>query len=270
MQCREVECIIPSYLKGEETETVTLIDSHLAECKSCREIADLMKNVSKNLANITPLKPEKGFVNRIHNRILKTGPQVVKGPGETTTRLEAVGKSSRRTSLSNRQKHKKANLSFVELIKVYMSKVKTPAFAYAFAVHLVVLGLCIFLYRAESKNINRTIDAPSLRYLAYGNALQQNMKMGKIKVDVLMQNGEVYITKNNYCIQVQLTKPIKGDFEVATIVDGELTLEQSTIDRYFKDSEVTILVFNGAVEVWSKSTFDKYIETEVGVSVEPA
>lgn len=262
MQCKEVESVIPSYLKGEETETVTLIDSHLAECKSCREMADLMKSVSKNLAAIPSIKPEKGYLSKIHSRIQKSVPEVAKGPGETTTRLEAVSKISRRTSLSNRHKAKIRNMSFAEKINFYfLSKIRTPAFAYAFTIHMVVLGLCIFLYKSETKN--SFSEAQSLRYAAYDNRIEQNVDTGKIKIDLLVKNGEVYITQNKYCIQVQLNKPLKGDYDVAHVVNGELQLESSIVSKYFQDKEVTILVFNGAVEVWSKSSFEKYILEEV-------
>ena len=66
-----------------------------------------------------------------------------------------------------------------------------------------------------------------MRYAAYDSRIEQNVEMGKIKIDLLVKNGEVYITQNKYCIQVQLNKPLKGDFLVAQVVNGELKLDSS-------------------------------------------
>ena len=148
---------------------------------------------------------------------------------------------------------------------LHVPKIKPPAFAYSFAVHVVVLGLCFVLYRAEAKiSKERRDDAQSLRFAAYNKAIHQNVTLGTIDINVLSKSGEVYITQNARCIQIQLSKP-KGDYILATLENGELKLDPKIVSKYFKDSEVTILVFNGAVEVWSKNTLEKYIEEEVAI-----
>ena len=267
MQCREIECIIPSYIKGEEKENSAIIKAHLEECKSCRECADLMVSLSKDLAGLPRIKPEKGYLEKIHSKTLlaKKAVKKAKAPGETTTSMAAVSRSGR-MSTSSRLTANKADMTLFEKIDFYfLRKLRTPAFAYSFAVHVVVLGLCFVLYRAEVKiSKERRDDAQSLRFAAYNKAIHQNVTLGTIDINVLSKSGEVYITQNARCIQIQLSKP-KGDYILATLENGELKLDPKIVSKYFKDSEVTILVFNGAVEVWSKNTLEKYIEEEVAI-----
>lgn len=273
MQCKEVECIIPSFIKGEESEMVSLIQTHLESCKSCREMVDLATCLSKDLAKLTPIVPEVDFLSKIHNRIDKGGKVATKSTGETTTRLQAVSKSSRH-STSSRYNLPKVELPFFEKLKsiFFVGKLKTPAFAYAFAIHFVVFGFCVFNYieyKADTRNAsNKANDAQSLRRIAFNSATHQSVNSGKININVLSKNGEVYITQTASCIQILLSKPLKGDYIVANVKDGELTLEQNLIDKYFQDSEVSILVFNNAVEVWSKNKLEEYVRDEV--SLKPA
>lgn len=271
MQCKEVECIIPSFLKGEEGEMVASVQLHLDNCKSCREMADVSASLTKELAKLNPIVPEKNFLSKIHKKIEKGG-VVEKSTGETTTRLQAVVKSSRH-STSSRYNMKKVELSFIEKIKSYfvVGRLKTPAFAYAVGIHVVVLGLCIFSYMGRTNLGDSKInarDAYTLRGMAYNSASHQNVVMGKINIGVLSSNGEVYITQTSRCIQIQLTRPTKGSFITTTIKDGELQLEQFVIDKYFPEKEISVLVFKSGVEVWSRNELEEYMREQI--SVKPA
>lgn len=271
MQCKEVECIIPSFLKGEENEMVASVQSHLDICKSCRDVAETSASLTKELAKLNMIVPEKDFLSKIHKKIEKNEVRE-KSSGETTTRLQTVSKSSRH-STSSRYNLNKVDLSFFEKLKSYfiMGNIKTPAFAYAVAIHAVVLGMCIFFYmdRANSNiSKNNARDAFSLRSMAYNSAINQNVIMGKINIGVLSSSGEVYITQTSRCIQIQLTKPAKGSYITTTIKDGELQLEQSVIDKYFPDHEISVLVFKSGVEVWSKGELEEYMREQF--SVKPA
>ena len=214
------------------------------------------------------IKPEKGYLDKIHSRTQKSNAVIekkkAKAPGETTTSMAAVSRSNRMSSIS-RYHLKTSELSFFEKINLhFFSKLRTPAFSYAVGVHLVILGLCIFLYQAEIKiSNNKPSDVQGLRFQAFSTAIQQNIFMGKIKLDSLAHSGEVYIVQTSRCLQIQKNKPLKGLYMVATIENDELQLDQAVIDRYFKNGEVKILVFNGAVEVWSKNNLEKYIQEEV-------
>jgi len=271
MQCKEVECIIPSFLKGEENEMVASVQSHLEICKSCREMADTSASLTKELAKLNAIVPQGDFLSKIHKKIEK-GNISEKSSGETTTRLQVVSKSSRH-STSSRYNLNKVNLTFFEKLKSYfvLSNFKTPAFTYAVAIHLLVLGLGVFFYMdrvnsGSSKSNAR--DAFALRSMAYNSAINQSVVMGKISIGVLANDGEVYITQTVRCIQIQLTKPSKGTFITANIKNGELELEQTIIDRYFPDHEVSVLVFKSGVEVWSKGDLEDYMREQF--TIKPA
>lgn len=260
MNCNDVQMLSPAWLKGDE-ELATQLEGHLNSCKECQAFVHYMHEVKKDLLAVPSFEPKAGFLDRINTRLSTEGQTL---SAESTTQLKAFVKprSSRHTSLN--RVNAKVNKGFFEtLISIMRDNWKSPAFHYAFVGHLLFIGLCVFVFQQTGESKKNKNDIRWVRQQAFQNSQTQLIQNGSVDISALTRKGQVYMVQTNSCLRVQLERPASGRYVIVIVDDGKIQLEADDIQKYFSETnEVSLLVYNNGVEVWSKPAIEKYISEE--------
>ncbi|PCJ59240.1 MAG: hypothetical protein COA79_11105 [Planctomycetota bacterium] len=263
MKCAEIEILLPSYLKGEENEMNSVIKEHLTSCDDCHSFTEMMNGLKNDLNNLTEIEPETGYVSKIHERII-TATGTTKCDVVESVNLDTKKSPSSKRSVAEKHSARIIKLTFNEKVKdLFHVKLRTPAFMYSVAIHAAILFLsisAIYSHKIITESAKNN-DIDWVRMQAYGNVSHQTLNNNSMRIQILMEEGPVYLSESKDCLQIQLKMPSHSNYKVCQVTKGVLIIPEGLAKKYFgKYAMVSILNYDNAIEVWSKASLGKYIK----------